>query len=69
MRPMVVPHLRERREGRWALHRLELSGLTAARLDELLREVDLEARERYQDFRGTPSTDDADTQVVVGGRR
>jgi len=65
----AVPHLRERRDGQWALHRLELAGLTAARLDALLLAVGLEARERYQDFRGTPAADDAQLQVVVGGRR
>jgi SAM-dependent methyltransferase len=65
--PRVTPHLRERREGRIALHRLALFRLTAERLDELLREAGLEARERYQDFRGTPPADGAELQVVVGG--
>ncbi|MEW6432778.1 MAG: class I SAM-dependent methyltransferase [Myxococcota bacterium] len=65
--PRVTPHLRERRDGQLALHRLELFRLTAERLDELLREVGLEARERYQDFRGTPPDHGAALQVVVGG--
>lgn len=68
-RPRVTPHLRERTGGRLALHRLEPSAVTAAHLDAALREVGLEARERYQDFVGTPAADSAELQVVVGGRR
>lgn len=68
-RPRVTPHLRERTAGKLALHRLESFAVTAAHLDAALHEVGLEARERYQDFVGTPATDSAELQVVVGGRR
>lgn len=67
--PRATPHLRARREGQRALHRLELFALPAERLDALLLEAGLEARERYQDFQGAPASDDAELQVVVGGRR
>lgn len=62
----VTPHLHDRQR---AVHRLELFTLPAERLDALLLEVGLEARERYQDFQGAPAADDAELQVVVGGRR
>lgn len=69
VRGRAVPHLLGRQGGQRALHRLERSGVSAAHLDALLRDVGLEARERYQDFSGTPAADDAQLQVVVGGRR
>ncbi|MEW5738401.1 MAG: methyltransferase domain-containing protein [Myxococcota bacterium] len=65
----AAPHLLGRQDGQRAVHRLERVAVAAARLDELLRDVGLEARERYQDFIGTPATDEAELQVVVGGRR
>jgi SAM-dependent methyltransferase len=64
-----APHLLARHCGQRAVHRLARTAVSAARLDELLRDVGLEARERYQDFTGTPATDEAELQVVVGGRR
>jgi SAM-dependent methyltransferase len=63
------PHLRGRSEGRRALHRLARFMLSTERLDALLLDAGLEARERYRDFQETPGDADAELQVVVGGRR
>lgn len=58
-----VPHLHARK----GIHRLRHRRYSAAEVDVLLADAELEARERYADFQETPFSADAERQVVIGG--
>jgi SAM-dependent methyltransferase len=74
LRPVFVPHLRERSRSRGGqatggLHRLRLRQFSPEELDQALGRAGLEALERYGDFMGKPFSREDPVQVVVAAAR